>query len=153
MYDNIYCVCIVNSYGTLLNWPIVLIHDYTLCFTGSPYCKYSYCKFSYYNYISIWPYYIVIHMIIYREYSIIYIYVIEFKGNVGFLPHHSVTTTSWIPKLPKSFHEICICIYKKNEKVLSYGLAYKNKLFWTWKSLIRVDLIQNIVKYDMWPFA
>ncbi len=29
----------------------VLIHDYTLFFTGSP-C----CKFSYYNYISIWPY-------------------------------------------------------------------------------------------------
>ncbi len=43
-------LCIVNSYGTLLNWPIdsllflflffsmffVLIHDYTLCFTGSP---------------------------------------------------------------------------------------------------------------------
>ncbi len=63
------CVCIINSYSTLLNWPIVsllilfilfrcffLIHDYTLCFTGSP-C----CNFSYYNYISIWPYYIVIH--------------------------------------------------------------------------------------------
>ncbi len=31
----------------------VLIHDYTLCFTGSPYSKFSYCKFSYYNYISI----------------------------------------------------------------------------------------------------
>ncbi len=60
------CVCIVNSYGTLLNLPIdsllflflflffsmffVLIHDYTLCFTGSPYCIFSYCKFSYYNY-------------------------------------------------------------------------------------------------------
>ncbi len=68
-------VCIVNCYVTLLNWPIVsllflfiffsmffvLIHDYTPCFTGSPYCKFSYCKFSYYNYISIWPYYIVIH--------------------------------------------------------------------------------------------
>ncbi len=35
----------------------VLIHDYTLCFTGSPYCIFSYC-----NYISIWPYYIVIHL-------------------------------------------------------------------------------------------
>ncbi len=69
------CVCIVNRYGTLLNWPIVsllflfiffsmfcvLIYDYTLCFTGSPCCKFSYCKFSYYNYISIWPCYIVIH--------------------------------------------------------------------------------------------
>ncbi len=40
----------------------VLIHDYTLCFTGSHYCKFSYCKFSYYNYISIWPYYIVNHL-------------------------------------------------------------------------------------------
>ncbi len=40
----------------------VLIHDYTLCFTGSPYWIFSYCKFSYYNYISIWPYYIVIHV-------------------------------------------------------------------------------------------
>ncbi len=39
----------------------VLIHDYTLCFNGSPYCIFSYWKFSYYNYISIWPYYIVIH--------------------------------------------------------------------------------------------
>ncbi len=39
----------------------VLIHDYKMCFTGSPYCIFSYCKFSYYNYISIWPYYIVIH--------------------------------------------------------------------------------------------
>ncbi len=68
-------VCIVNSYGTWLNLPIesllflficfsmffVLIHDYTLCFIGSPYWIFSYCKFSYYNYISIWPYYIVIH--------------------------------------------------------------------------------------------
>ncbi len=65
------CMCIVNSYSNLLKWPIVsllflfiffsmffvLIHDYTLCFNGSP-C----CKFSYYNYISIWPYYIVIHL-------------------------------------------------------------------------------------------
>ncbi len=55
-----------------LNWPIlslsilfilfsmffVLINDYTLCFTGSP-C----CNFSYYNYIYIWPYYIVIHLL------------------------------------------------------------------------------------------
>ncbi len=40
---------------------LFLIHDYTLCFTGSPYCIFSYCKFSYYDYISIWPYYIVIH--------------------------------------------------------------------------------------------
>ncbi len=31
----------------------VLIHDYTLCFTGSPYGIFSYFKFSYYNYISI----------------------------------------------------------------------------------------------------
>ncbi len=59
------------SYSTLLNWPFVsllilfilfgmffvLIHDCTLCFTGSP-C----CNFSYYNYISIWPYHIVIHL-------------------------------------------------------------------------------------------
>ncbi len=33
-----------------------------MCFTGSPYCIFSYCKFGYYNYISIWPYYIVIHL-------------------------------------------------------------------------------------------
>ncbi len=66
-------VCIINSYSTLINWPIVsllilfilystyfvLIHDYTLCFTGSP-C----CNFSYYNYISIWALYIVIHSIV-----------------------------------------------------------------------------------------
>ncbi len=72
------CVCIINSYNNLLNWPnvsllflficfsmfFVLIHDYTQCFTGSP-C----CKFSYYNYISIWPYYIVIHFISYGSRS------------------------------------------------------------------------------------
>ncbi len=34
----------------------ILVHDYTLYFTGSP-CY----NVSYYNYISIWPYYIVIH--------------------------------------------------------------------------------------------
>ncbi len=66
---------IANS--TLLNWPIVsllilfyfilfsnrffciLVHDYSLSFIGST-CY----SVSYYNYISIWPYYIVIHFII-----------------------------------------------------------------------------------------
>ncbi len=33
----------------------ILVHDYTLYFIGSP-C----CSVSYYNYISVWPYYIVI---------------------------------------------------------------------------------------------
>ncbi len=61
-----YCVCTINSYRALLNWPIVsllilfilfsnvfyfiLVHDYTLCFSGSP-CY----NVSYYNYISISP--------------------------------------------------------------------------------------------------
>ncbi len=36
---------------------IAIVHDYTLCFTGSP-C----CSVSYYTYISVWPYYIVIHL-------------------------------------------------------------------------------------------
>ncbi len=44
-----------------------------------------------------------------------HIYVIDFKGNVGFLPGHSVTTTGWIPKLPKFFHEINIYILKKKK--------------------------------------
>ncbi len=58
------CVCFTDSYSTLLNWPIVsllilfillsmffvLIHDYTMYFTGSQCYNYS-------NYISIWPYY------------------------------------------------------------------------------------------------
>ncbi len=35
-----------------------LVHD-TLYFTGSPFCSVSY-----YNYISVWPYYIVIHLFI-----------------------------------------------------------------------------------------
>ncbi len=66
-------VCIINSYSTFLNWPIVsllilfilfsmflvLIHDYTLCFTDFPCRNFSYM---YYNYISIWPYYIGIHI-------------------------------------------------------------------------------------------
>ncbi len=47
---------------------LVLIQDYTLCFTGSPYCIFSYCKFSYYNYISIWPYYIVIHLCMHNKF-------------------------------------------------------------------------------------
>ncbi len=34
----------------------ILVHDYTLCFIGSP-C----CSVSYYNYTSMWPYYIGIH--------------------------------------------------------------------------------------------
>ncbi len=65
------CVCIINIYSNLLNWPsvsmlylfiffsmfFVLIHDYTLCFIGS-----ACCKFNYYIYSSIWPYYIVIHL-------------------------------------------------------------------------------------------
>ncbi len=69
-------VCIINSYNTLLNRPIVsllilfilfsmffvLIHDYTLYFIGSP-C----CNFSYHNYISLWPYYIVIHSKVYKH--------------------------------------------------------------------------------------
>ncbi len=37
----------------------ILIHDYTLCFTGCPWYNVSY-----YNYISIWPYYIVFHFYI-----------------------------------------------------------------------------------------
>ncbi len=70
-----HAVCAISIaivHCTLLNWPIVsllilfilfsmfsvLIHDYTLCFTGFP-C----CNFSYYNYISIWSYYIVIHLV------------------------------------------------------------------------------------------
>ncbi len=36
----------------------ILVLDYILCYIGSP-C----CNVSYYNYISIWPYYIVIHNI------------------------------------------------------------------------------------------
>ncbi len=44
------------------------------------------------------------------------IYVIDFKGNVGFLLGHSVTMTGWIPKLPKFFHEINIYILKTKQK-------------------------------------
>ncbi len=40
-----------------MKWPFYSqYHDYTLCFIGSP-C----CSVSYYNYISVWPYYIVFH--------------------------------------------------------------------------------------------
>ncbi len=76
-----FVLCCDIAWDTLLNLPIgsllflfiffsmffVLIHDYTLCFTGSPYCKFSYCKFSYYNYISLWPYYIVIHLLLWQR--------------------------------------------------------------------------------------
>ncbi len=41
LFSNVFCM---------------LVHDYTLCFTGSP-C----CDVSYYNYSSMSPYYIVIH--------------------------------------------------------------------------------------------
>ncbi len=66
-----YFVCIINSYSTLLKWPIVgllilfilfgnvffiMVHHYSLCFTGS-----TCWSVSYYNCIYIWSYYIVIH--------------------------------------------------------------------------------------------
>ncbi len=38
----------------------ILVHDYSLCFTGS-----ACCNVSYYNYISILPYYTVIHIMKY----------------------------------------------------------------------------------------
>ncbi len=78
LHTSAFCstVCIINSYSTLLNWPIVsllilfhfilfsnvfcciLVHDYALCFIGSP-C----CSFSCYNFISVWPFNIVIQSI------------------------------------------------------------------------------------------
>ncbi len=57
-------LCIFNSYSTLPNWPItsllILFISFsnvfcTIYFIGSPYRSVSY-----YNYISVWPYYIVI---------------------------------------------------------------------------------------------
>ncbi len=70
---GIMCALSIANSTLLLNWPIVsqlilfyfilfsnvfciLVHDYTLCFIGSPWCNVSY-----YNYNSIQPYYIVIH--------------------------------------------------------------------------------------------
>ncbi len=56
-------------------------------------------------------------MIIYRYIHTFHnIYVIEFKGNVGFLPDHSVTTTDWISRLPKCIHEINKYICNKKKK-------------------------------------
>ncbi len=61
------CVYFINSWSTLLNWPIAslliffflilfssvfFVHNYNLCFIGSP-CYSISC----YNYNSIWPYY------------------------------------------------------------------------------------------------
>ncbi len=74
---TVWALSIANS--TLLNWPIVsllilfyfilfsnlfciLVHDYTLCFFGSPCCSVSYC-----NYIFIWLYYIVIHFMFFLQ--------------------------------------------------------------------------------------
>ncbi len=75
-------VCEISiAYSTLLNWPIVslfilfyfilftnvfciLVHYYTLCFIGSL-CY----NFSDYICISIWPYYIVIHSLLYYKLS------------------------------------------------------------------------------------
>ncbi len=75
LYDRWSLITVVFKHrfhcSTSLNWPIIsllsllilfsnvfciLLHDYTLCFTGSP-CH----SVRYYNYISIWSYYIVIH--------------------------------------------------------------------------------------------
>ncbi len=41
---------------------LILVHDYSLCLIRSP-C----CSVSYYNYISIWPYYICIHLMFFWE--------------------------------------------------------------------------------------
>ncbi len=113
------CVCIVNSYGTLLNWPIVsllflfiffsisfiLIHDHALCFSGSPYCKFSYCKFSYYNYISIWPYYIVIHFTILTPHNIplshppfLFLWSLSYPVQGPLSPFHPLSFPSKPPK-------------------------------------------------------
>ncbi len=87
------CVCIVNSYSALLNWPIVillillcfticsnvfciLVHDYTLYFIGSP------CCVSYYNYISVWPYYIVIQYSNYNRWTILYWLTLYLRVNI-----------------------------------------------------------------------
>ncbi len=45
----------------------------------------------------------------------------------GFLPGHSVTTTGWIPKLPKFFHEINIYILKKRRKKETFWFLPSDK--------------------------
>ncbi len=86
-------ILLSNSYSTLLNWPIVslliifilfsmffvLIHDYTLCFTGFP-C----CNFGYYNYICIWPYYIVIHFIRHYKVAVVISWGLYIKWTVNY---------------------------------------------------------------------
>ncbi len=53
-----HCYLLILFYFILFsNVFCILVHDYTLCFIGSP-C----CSVSYYNYNSIWHYEIVIHI-------------------------------------------------------------------------------------------
>ncbi len=128
------CVCIINSYSNLLNWPIVsllflfitlsmcfvLIQDYTLCFTGSP-C----CKFSYYNYISIWPYYIVIHVY-----------------DVHFVKQNSDFVLIMLLRIFFILNQFSI------DQTLQIVIIYKHDKFWflVWKDETFTDTVSYLVK-------
>ncbi len=68
---------------SLRNVFFCFVHEYTLCFTGSP-CY----NVSYYNYISIWPYYIVIHFTTHTS-----------SLNYVFLTYIYATYAYWQPQL------------------------------------------------------
>ncbi len=78
-------------YFILFNVFCILVHDYTLCFIGSP-C----CSVSYYSYISVWPYYIVIHLLTgYHTAAYVWPAVCGACGEVCSLSHLLLWETVW----------------------------------------------------------
>ncbi len=142
-------MCIINSYSTLLNWPIVsllilfilfsmffvLIHDYTLCFTGSP-C----CNFSYYNYIYIWPFYIVIHYAIVCSGKCMYCYWLKHSQPPTLqVIHHGHFTPCYL---------ISMCFSESQNKLANEILCVYNTLIisnsWRARTVARHRKVQDI---------
>ncbi len=94
-------ICIIFVFVFMF---FVLIHDYILCFTGSP-C----CNFSYYNYISIWYRdVIVVTKSIWRQYIVIhwwltgcmcnYVYKVGCHNVIKFSCHDIILYSFSLPK-------------------------------------------------------
>ncbi len=78
---------------------VFLVHDYILCFIGSP-CY----NVSYYNYNSIWPYYIVIHLTVLCLYDATFICSGDHGADTNFIFYCPVWC-QWVLPL--------LCVYVK----------------------------------------
>ncbi len=94
------CVCIINRYCTLPNWPIVrllILQIFLVMFLYFSTWLYSMlyhslcCNVSYYNYRAIWPYYIVIYSTEVYSSSVKTFMLIRFSVNSYFVIYAPVT--------------------------------------------------------------